>query len=401
MIYTDSIATTRDNSFKKALKVIKEVNGKFDKSELDDIVKKALIASNADEQIMQYFEGNYNYNMVQMLVKAEQVVLAHFSKGVLNQKVNGEKVSLVSDAGLKVVYDIVTGKVVSHHEITKNPSKYADKSKYNTRKLAYNVKDSKTGQIYSECMLSQEVLTKHGLKIGDTITEEMSEVLQSIGYRIPTGDKQSALSLRVVSLLPDYYQGIGIFPSEIVHLSGADFDIDSEFIQMPYFWYKKENPTKPIKFGTEKSDFAKFEAFKFYQINYNKDFGREYKDRLKKDFRYRSIKQAIQEIETQIQQTSDKKVKQDLALSVKGLRGQMEIIEHNHYGQVSIKFGLPYLQKDFIKRINDAANIIHEKNIRGGGANFIVCSSEFAEAFRYLEKQELRRKKLERILYGK
>jgi len=358
-IYTDSIATTRDNSFKKALKVIKEVNGKFDKSELDDIVKKALIASNADEQIMQYFEGNYNYNMVQMLVKAEQVVLAHFSKGVLSQKVNGEKVSLVSDAGLKVVYDIVTGKVVSHHEITKNPSKYADSSTYNTRKLAYNVKDSKTGQIYSECMLSQEVLTKHGLKIGDTITEEMSEVLQSIGYRIPTGDKQSALSLRVVSLLPDYYQGIGIFPSEIVHLSGADFDIDSEFIQMPYFWYKKEDPTKPIKFGTEKSDYDKFEAFKFYQINYNKDFGREYKDHLKKDFRYRSIKQAIQEIETQIQQTSDKKVKQDLALSVKGLRGQMEIIEHNYYGEVSKKFGLPYLQKDFIKsgiKVNALAN---------------------------------------------
>jgi len=358
-IYTDSISTTRDNSFKKALKVIKEINGKFDKTELDDIVKKALIASNADEQIMQYFEGNYNYNMVQMLVKAEQVVLAHFSKGVLSQKVNGEKVSLVSDAGMQIVYDLETNRVISHHEVTKNPSEYVDKSKYGTRKLAYNVKDSKTGQIYSECMLSQTVLTKHGLKIGDTITKETSEVLQSIGYRIPTGDKQSALSLRVVSLLPDYYQGIGIFPSEIVHLSGADFDIDSEFIQMPYFWYKKEDPTKPIKFGTEKSDYDKFEAFKFYNINYNKDFGKEYKDRLKKDFSYRSIKQTIKEIETQIQQTSDKKVKQDLFLSIKGLKDQIEIIEHNYYGEVSKKFGLPYLQKDFIKskiKVNASAN---------------------------------------------
>ena len=88
----------------------------------------------------------------------------------------------------------------------------------------------------------------------------MIDVLKSLGYRIPTGDKQSAISLRVVSLLPDYYNGSGVFPDELVCLSGADFDIDSEFIQMPYFWFKKNKPTVPIKFGSEKTDEDKWEA---------------------------------------------------------------------------------------------------------------------------------------------
>jgi hypothetical protein len=281
--YNDAIAGARENSFKKAIKIIElNSNGTIDKSKLDDVVKRALAASGADEQLLEFFDVPMNYNMIQMIVKAEQTILSYFSKGVLNQKVNGDKVSLVSDAGVKVVRDIETGKVISHHEIVKNPAKYANTAKYTQSALIYNVEEGDLK--YSECMLSQTILTRHGLKIGDTITPEMTEVMKSLGYRIPTGDKQSAMSLKVVSLLPDYYNGIGIFPSEIVHLSGADFDIDSEFIQMPYFWYKKSDPTVPIKYGTEKSDDDKFEGFKFYNKNLNKDFSRVYKQFLNQGY---------------------------------------------------------------------------------------------------------------------
>jgi hypothetical protein len=281
--YNDAIAGARDNSFKKAIKIIElNSNGTIDKSKLDDVVKRALAASGADEQLLEFFDVPMNYNMIQMIVKAEQTILSYFSKGVLNQKVNGDKVSLVSDAGVKVVRDIETGKVISHHEIVKNPDKYSDTTKYETSALRYNVEEGDLK--YSECMLSQTILTRHGLKIGDTITPEMTEVMKMLGYRIPTGDKQSAMSLKVVSLLPDYYNGIGVFPSEIVHLSGADFDIDSEFIQMPYFWYKKSDPITPIKYGTEKFDDDKFEGFKFYNKNLNKDFSRVYKQFLNQGY---------------------------------------------------------------------------------------------------------------------
>lgn len=348
--YNEAIATTRDNSFKRAMRVIKESpvkDGTIDKSELDEVVKRSLAASGADEQLLEFFDSPLNYNMVQMIVKAEQVILSHFSKGVLSQKVNGDKVSLVTDAGVNVVREISTGKVISHHEVVKNPSKYSDTTKYEQSKLRYNVEEGDLK--YSECMLSQTILTRHGLKIGDTITPEMTEVMKMLGYRIPTGDKQSAMSLKVVSLLPDYYNGIGIFPSEIVHLSGADFDIDSEFIQMPYFWYKKDAPTVPIKYGSEKSAKDAFEGFKFYNLNYDKDFSRDYKELLANNFRYKSIKKAVKQVQSEID-TVKGKTKQDLILTSQGLKGEMEIIEYNTYAQVSTKYGLPFTEKDFIAK---------------------------------------------------
>ena len=344
--YNNAIAGTRSASFKRAMNVIKKLSdGTIDKTELDEVVKRSLAASGADEQLLEFFDAPMNYNMVQMIVKAEQVILSHFSKGVLNQKVNGDKVSLVTDAGINVVREISTGSVVSHHEVVKDPVKYADKTKYEQSKLRYNVEEGDLK--YSECMLSQTILTRHGLKIGDMITPEMTEVLKMLGYRIPTGDKQSAMSLKVVSLLPDYYNGIGLFPSEIVHLSGADFDIDSEFIQMPYFWYKKEDPTVPIKYGSEKTVKDAFEGFKFYNLNYDKDFSRDYKEFLKRDFRYQSLKKAVKQVQADIEQVTGK-TKQDLILGKQGLTGQMEIIEYNYYAQVSKKYGLPYTEKQFI-----------------------------------------------------
>jgi uncharacterized protein YfdQ (DUF2303 family) len=57
-------------------------------------------------------------------------------------------------------------------------------------------------------------------------------------------------------------------------------------------------------------------------------------------------------------------------------------------------------QKKLIQKINDAAKKIHEANMKGG-SDYIITSSEVAEAFLWIEKMELRKKKLERILNGK
>lgn len=338
-IYNNAINDARNSEFTKAIAVIKDLKGKalspnstyegmIDTTELDEIVKRSLAASGADVQQMQYFEGGYNYNMIQMLVKAEQVILAHFSKGVLNQKVNGDKVSLLAGSGITVVRDIATGNVISHHEVVKNPSKYTDKSKYSTNTtLRYNVTD-KDGKKYSECILSQAILTRHGLKVGDEITEKHEEILKMFGYRIPTGDKQSAMSLKVVSLLPDYYNGVGIFPDEIVYLSGADFDIDSEFIQMPAFWINSKG--EPVKFGTEKTNAEKFEAYKYYNKKYDKNFKAVFNNILSKDSRLTAV-------------LNDKDLEQDQISAIKS------IVFDEAYKEASIKLGLPYNETDFIK----------------------------------------------------
>jgi hypothetical protein len=290
-IYQDTISDTRDESLKQALTIVRTLRDEIVKvdynaelgetqelklEKLNKYLAKAVSESGAGPQTVELFEGDYNNNLVQKLVKAEQVVLAHFSKGVLGQKTNGDKVSLVAGVDFRLIEDIKSGEIISHHRVLKDPTKYGDTTKYKERRLEYNKVDPITKEVYSECALSIHILERHGLKVGDIIPDD---VLIMLGYRIPTGDKQSIVKLKVVSLLPNYYNGIGIFPDELVYLSGADFDIDSEFIQMPYFWFKSSDPSKPIKYDTRKlSDDDAWESYVFYNKNYNKIFKKEYKE---------------------------------------------------------------------------------------------------------------------------
>lgn len=270
--YRRLMADTRDNSFKQAMKYVTIFDdGSIDITKLREKLVRALEANNADESMMELFDKGYNLNLSAIIDKAEQIVLAHFSKGVLNQKVNGTKVSLMSDAGIEVVRN-EAGDVVGIHKVLRNPNKYQG---YTTSKLKYNVK-GKDGRRFSECMLSERILTKHGLKIGDELPQELFE---AIGYRIPTQGHQSMMALKVVGLLPNYYEGVGIFPQEIVYLSGADFDIDSEFIQLPQFWINKNG--EAVVYGTEIDDSERWNALKYYNLNYNKEFKAEYKKQLK------------------------------------------------------------------------------------------------------------------------
>lgn len=88
-------------------------------------------------------------------------------------------------------------------------------------RLKHRVFDEATGQYFSECILTEALAKKLGLKKGDKL----------MGVRIPTQDKHSMINLKIVDFLPTEYGNTGIFPAEIVTLSGADFDIDSLYVR--------------------------------------------------------------------------------------------------------------------------------------------------------------------------
>ena len=59
-------------------------------------------------------------------------------------------------------------------------------------------------------------------------------------------------------------------------------------------------------------------------------------------------------------------------------------------------------QKDLIKKLNDAASIIHNANLRGG-SNYMIVSPQVADAMEEAlnpeeYKRKMREKKLKRIL---
>lgn len=248
-MYRQLLADNRLEGFKTAIAYMRDpISGEFNSKELTKKFYDTIVASGSDEVLSNFFtpdhngERQFNWNLGPVVNKAEQLFLAHFSKGVLSQKVPGLKVSLVSDTGI-LIKDKETGKM---------------------RSLAHMKADA-DGNFYSECLLppfANELLGK------DPSDERLASVLKMFGVRIPTQDKHSMMSLKVVGFLPVEYGSVGVFPKEIVFLSGADFDIDSEFIHTADFYTNKEGI--PVLYGSATTNEGKYEEWKKWNLKNNK-----------------------------------------------------------------------------------------------------------------------------------
>lgn len=76
------------------------------------------------------------------------------------------------------------------------------------------------------------------------------EVLEAVGYRIPTQKMSSIDALDIVGILPDYLGDTVIVYPEITAKTGSDFDIDKMFIMMPNYKVKDGNLQK-VQSGTK------------------------------------------------------------------------------------------------------------------------------------------------------
>ncbi len=107
-IYQNLLSQARTNSVDQAKKFLcKLVDGQLTEKEETKFRKKLLDTleqSGADDSLLQFFglDPMYNLNLPNTLNKYEQLFLAHFTKGVLNQKTAGLKLTLISDYGFNV-----------------------------------------------------------------------------------------------------------------------------------------------------------------------------------------------------------------------------------------------------------------------------------------------------------
>lgn len=272
--YQKLLALTRGNSVRNVMNTLFKENGDPDLRKAAERFLDTLEASGADISLLEFFstkangDPKYNWNLPSVIDKFEQLFLSQFGSGVLAQKVPGFKLSLVSGAGFNIIREKATGKIIRTDEYleSEDKAKY-DTDAYETTELKHNVVDPKTGKLYSEVVVPAHFQLMYDLKPGDEVP---SDLFSMLGYRIPTQEKHSMMSIRVVDILPAEYGSIVIAPKEIVYLSGADFDIDSLFVQRPDFYINKNG--EPVVFGTAKTDVEKFNEYIEYQNAYNKDF---------------------------------------------------------------------------------------------------------------------------------
>lgn len=247
---------------------------------LAKIMRENLIKTGATGQLLDFFQLDeagvpmFDFaNMPHTTAKFESMYNAHFNK-VFNQKIPGYKTTLQSGYGHKIMYyenADGTQTIVNRAMFDANASKYmADykSGRLKTRDLAYNKprldKNGKEIARYSEFVMAAHFAEQFGLKPGDVIPEEIAYMF---GLRIPSQDKHSAMSLKLVDILPSHAGSNAVFPHELVKLTGSDFDIDSFYIHRPAHYTKRVNgKLKFMQYGNaEDSAFDQF--VEYYKDN--------------------------------------------------------------------------------------------------------------------------------------
>ena len=278
------LAQRAKNSMYKAISLLK--NNLGDKSYtlkyVIDKFNETLQESGADINLLEFFakdevtgEPKFELNMPTTIVKFEQLFYAHFTKNVLYAKAPGYAAVLKSSHGVKVALDS-KGNIITNADIKKGAKVSS------TRELRHNVEEvdsngKKTGRVFSEIMLPRH-FAEFGIKPGDNLSED---VMKLLGFRIPTQDKNSMMTLKIVDFLPEYYGSTVIAPKEIVLLSGADYDVDKLFMRR-YDHYVDDSGVVKI-YSKNGSDLnTKWREFLIYEFSNNKDLSKLLKFKIKK-----------------------------------------------------------------------------------------------------------------------
>ena len=238
----------------------------------------------------------YNLNLPNIEQKFENMFLAYVTKGTLHQKVAGHKFTLVSDNG----YSVYRSKTDPSKVLTAEEAETANLDDYEVSDLKYGVLDKSKDVYYAEIIISAQIATDLGFKPGDMIPPEMFEM---VGVRIPTQDKHSMAYMKVVDILPGETGNQIILPAEIIRLSGADFDIDSEFVRISEFYRDDKDNLKVFGDYKKAKDpvSVAFEEFKKYITSKDKRVVNSIKEYKIANNKYVSIKNEIARIDFAIE----------------------------------------------------------------------------------------------------
>lgn len=74
----------------------------------------------------------------------------------------------------------------------------------------------------------------------DKVNKECPEILNMIGYRIPSENKHSILPIKIVGFLPNFAGSSIVLPADVTTIVGSDFDVDKLYIFRPHIQEYKE-----------------------------------------------------------------------------------------------------------------------------------------------------------------
>lgn len=222
-------------NYNEALKeLVEQFNNKDEK--LLAKIQKAITKRNATSIIEKIFEidlntGKFAYPLDTLPTRQTIELLSSiFTKEVILQEFNGGSMVQASGLGFQFKSKFKTLKEQQEQLVEKSE----ELSKIQTNLKWIRKEDNKTIKHIEVALpyyFSEFVDNNGNLK--KDIPEEL---LQIIGYRIPTEGPHSILPLKVVSFLPKEYGNVILLPYEITTQMGADFDFDKIYFLAKDFY---------------------------------------------------------------------------------------------------------------------------------------------------------------------
>ena len=153
--------------------------------------------------------------------KIEELILSTFKNAIQKQKINGGNIILVSNFGLSDDLQIHYKKDEEGNESIDYIDCYMPAYKRSLIQDFLVKKEYSTGEEYWEVDYNK--------------IKGNEDLLEMIGYRIPTENKYSIFKLRIKGFLPISAGTAIMLPSDIITMSGTDFDIDKLFLMLKSF----------------------------------------------------------------------------------------------------------------------------------------------------------------------
>lgn len=257
-------------------KLLKELGG-----DLLSIKDKNLIA----------IDENGNFKLPLDLInkqRFESLINSVFTKNIIDTKVPGMHSTFVSNAFMNTP---ISDKGLDLSQIRNFAS---DKLRQDTAELdSYYDKDLNKWVVEAYVNVwSKDFYGTDGQQVDiNTLSKDIRTML---AYRIPTSARHSAVVVKVVGFLPEYMGSVIVMPYHIIARTGADFDIDSFYInRKPHLYNEAANQFEAIPYRDIMKDEYNYEDFK---DNVVKD-KIKYEDYIFNKFLYKSkYKQLLNEI---------------------------------------------------------------------------------------------------------
>ncbi len=358
------LSKNRDNlKFTEALNEISNPDFSINYNRFIDKAKESLIASGGDDQLIEFFSkdanGNpeYNLNMSVTIDKFVSLLMSHFTKGVLQQKVAGDSLALISPHGLNGIKKLIKYKakveggykdVYSWEWVDENSQEYQDaySSAVPITDVEYSEVDGNNQITGSLSPLNQTIKDlyegegqvryivdelRFGVPVWKTTGEQVdginvvhstpeyygSEALHpsyekgvtntndlkgAFAVRIPSQDKHSATNILWVGKLAEFYGNTIAVPKEIQYLSGSDYDIDKLYLHRKEIYYSKENSDWKVWSMKDHT----FDKYVMYHSKYNKTVLRYSKEALVKDPYYAKFLAGIDAVKLEMKEVRER-----------------------------------------------------------------------------------------------